>query len=201
MEITKRETLIILDWDDTLFPTSWVLTNNLDITEPSTRIMFNKKFRELDNIIYNLLYTMNKLGKVIIITNAMPEWVTLSSSLLRNTNNIVTDIPIISARKDYNKKGTIKEWKKMSFLNELRNQISNNNKINNIISIGDANYEYNALVNLFNVQNNYHDRYLKSVQLMKNPSCIDLEEQLKIINKEINNICDHRHHLDLHFNN
>ena len=104
MEITKRETLIILDWDDTLFPSSWVIKNNLDIADPSTRIVFNDEFKELDDIVYNLLYTMKKLGKVIIITNAMPEWVSLSSSLLRKTNSIMKDISIISSRKDYNKK-------------------------------------------------------------------------------------------------
>ena len=36
---------------------------------------------------------------------------------------------------------------------------------NNIISIGDAIHEYNALIELYKYQNGYLDRYLKTIKL------------------------------------
>ena len=33
MNISNNSTLIILDWDDTLFPTSWVNKNNIEIID------------------------------------------------------------------------------------------------------------------------------------------------------------------------
>lgn len=198
MEITKKRTLIILDWDDTLFPTSWVMDNNLDLTDPSVRATFNIKFEELDNILYKFLCRMSKLGKVIIITNAMPEWVHLSGSLLRNTNGILKKITIISARKEHHQHEEMKNWKKLCFLDEL---IKHNvkYKTNNVISIGDAAYEYRALINLYNHQQGHFDRYLKSIQLKKGPSCENIQEQLKMMNKQIKEICGHTYHMDLEF--
>ena len=35
MNINNKSTLIILDWDDTLFPTSWVNKNNIEIMNNS----------------------------------------------------------------------------------------------------------------------------------------------------------------------
>lgn len=198
MEITKKRTLIILDWDDTLFPTSWVIDNSLDLTDPSVRATFNIKFEELDNILYKFLCKMSKLGKVIIITNAMPEWVHLSGSLLRNTNGILKKITIVSARKEHHQTEDMKDWKKLCFSNELVKH-STKYKTNNVISIGDAAYEYRALINLYNHQQGHLDRYLKSVQLKKSPSYENLQEQLHIMNKQIKQICYHEHHLDLEF--
>ena len=204
MEITKRETLIILDWDDTLFPSSWVIKNNLDIADPSTRIVFNDEFKELDDIVYNLLYTMKKLGKVIIITNAMPEWVSLSSSLLRKTNSIMKDISIISSRKDYNKKKgtTIKDWKRMSFAKELHKFLNQNKTINNIISIGDADYEFNALTSLYHwnkIIPKY--KYLKTIKFMTAPSYHSLIDQLNVLSLCITKIRNRKTHMDLRSQN
>lgn len=198
MSITKKRTLIILDWDDTLFPTSWVMDNYIDLTDPSVRTKINIHFKELDMLLYRILCKMSKLGKIIIITNAMPEWVHLSGSMLRETNGILKKIDIVSARKDNQGKVNMKDWKKVSFYKVF---VRHNDKYdtNNIVSIGDALYEHHALVNLYQRQDNYLDRYLKSIKLQKNPSYDVLHDQLKILNKEIKNICLHEHHLDLEF--
>lgn len=198
MEITKKKTLIILDWDDTIFPTSWVINNYLDLTDPGVRQTFNDSFEDIDRIVYKLLCRMSKLGKIIIITNAMPEWVHLSGSMLRKTNDILKRIDIISARKDNHDKVEMKDWKKMSFYKELERH-NKKYSTNNIISIGDAAYEYHALINLYNYQNKYFDRYLKAIQLKRKPCCNTLKEQIEMLNKKIKKICSHKHHLDLEF--
>ena len=60
MQLTKKRTLIILDWDDTLFPTSWVVNKKLDLTDPSVRSNFNIYFTLIilnTNIYLVYLYT------------------------------------------------------------------------------------------------------------------------------------------------
>ena len=48
-----NNTVIVLDWDDTLFPTSWVINNKIDLTDPNNRIIYYKFFNKLDNILYD----------------------------------------------------------------------------------------------------------------------------------------------------
>ena len=55
-------------------------------------------------------------GKVIIITNAMIKWIDLSSSVLSKTQDLLKKIKVVSARENYNKITSIKNWKKILFL-------------------------------------------------------------------------------------
>ena len=192
----SHKTLIILDWDDTLFPTSWVMDNSIDLADPSTRMKYNEVFKELDELLSSFLAKTNSLGTTLIITNAMPEWVQLSSSLLRKTNKILKNIEVISARERYRNR-QMKDWKKHCFLDEIKKY---GHEIDNIVSIGDATYEYIALVNLYNHQKRYYDRLLKAVKLQRYPSYDHLHEQLSMMNNNISKICRHKNHLDLQFN-
>ena len=196
MKITKDNTLIIFDWDDTLFPTSWIVSNNIDLTDPNTRSEYVFIFKMLDNCVSKLLTKVLNLGNVIIITNAMPEWVYLSCSVLVETQELIKKIKIVSSRKNYQNKTDMNNWKLYTFLDEF-NIITNNNNIKNIISIGDATYEYNALINLYKQQKNYYDRLLKSVQFVRSPTNELLMNEIKLLNESIKNICHNCEHLDL----
>ena len=196
MKITKDNTLIIFDWDDTLFPTSWIVNNNIDLTDPNTRSEYVFIFKMLDNCVSKLLTKVLNLGNVIIITNAMPEWVYLSCSVLVETQELIKKIKIVSSRKNYQNKTDMNNWKLYTFLDEF-NIITNNNNIKNIISIGDATYEYNALINLYKQQKNYYDRLLKSVQFVRSPTNELLMNEIKLLNESIKNICHNCEHLDL----
>ena len=197
----KIETLIFIDWDDTFFPTSWVFEQGIELMDPKTREEYSKIFRELDLLIYNFLNKIEKYGKVVIITNAMPEWVQLSGSLLKDTNNKLKQIPVLSAKKIYkDKTSNQKIWKTLCF-NDILKAHSQKSKISNIISIGDALYEYDALVNLYKIQNGHHERFLKAIQLTRYPSYKKLYEQLHIMYNCIEHICLHQNHLDIHFDN
>jgi hypothetical protein len=89
------------------------------------------------------------------------------------------------------------EWKKMAFKREVE-LLSKNKKINNIISIGDAVYEYNALINLYNNdKNNY--RLLKAIKFKSYPDIYEIDEQIDTLNDNIINICIKPSHLDLYF--
>lgn len=188
--INNDNTLIIFDWDDTLFPTKWFIKKKINLNKQYDYDKYNSYFKHLDNIVYNLLSICTNLGNVIIITNAMPEWVYTSADILPKTKKIIRTIKIISARQNYQHTCKISEWKKMAFKKENKKQFIN------IISIGDALYEYNALVNLHKKTN---DVLLKSIKFVGDPTNVTLIDQLQVLKNSIKNICVSPRHYDLNF--
>ena len=64
------------------------------------------------------------------------------------------------------------------------------------MSIGDANYEHDALVGLYRWDVIPH-KYLKSIKFTRSTNCIDLFGQIRMIGEEIKNIVHAQRHLDL----
>lgn len=191
-------TLIILDWDDTLFPTSWVVKNNINLTDLNHRWKYASTFNELDKTLYNLIQRLKKYGKVIIITNAMPNWVNDSVSILPKTAKIINSVKILSARQLFQSEfNDMMEWKKHTFKHVISKEV-NDNKILNIISIGDADYEYKALIDLYN-WNKKNKKILKSIKLLHNPSHNTLLDQLIVLYKAVPDICMNKEHIDWNF--
>jgi hypothetical protein len=201
MNINNKTTLIILDWDDTLFPTSWINKNNIGFLSVENRIiLYNKYFYKIDNNLEHLLYKLTNCGKVFIITNALLNWIDMSVNILPKTSKLLKKniIKIVSARGEYSHyTSNMTEWKKLAFKRELESLLQNT-KINNIISIGDAEYEYMALINLYE-NNKQKYRLLKSIKFKRNPNIYEIDEQLEITDNAIINVCMHPNHLDLVF--
>jgi hypothetical protein len=199
--INKNSTLIFIDWDDTFFPTSWIFNKEKELLDPKIREEYSKILKDLDLLIYRFLLKLSQYGKIIIITNALLEWVNLSGSLLKNTHEIINKlpIPIVSAKQNYkNTTSNIKLWKTLCFDATVK-YYATQKKISNIISIGDAVYEYDALVNLHKHHDSKQDRYLKAIQLTRNPTYNKLYEQIHIMYNCIDKICLHKNHLDIMF--
>lgn len=186
--MTKSKSLVIIDWDDTLFPTSWTTKNLINLNDIEVRTKYLDFFSELDDIIYKLLQKISEFSKIIIITNAYPVWIKLSSMVLPKTKYLLTKIKVVSAKKNY---GSVYsdsfEWKKHSFMDEV-------NDNTNIISIGDAMYEYKALINLDN-----NKRILKSVKFADKPTYEILKDQLETLDIAIKKIILIPNNLDLVF--
>lgn len=199
MELNKNNTLIILDWDDTLFPTSWVNRNDINITNIN-KLGYINFFEKIDISLNKLFSNLINLGDVLIITNALLNWINISSKVLPKTNKLFENnknIKFVSARGEYSSlTDDINDWKKLAFINELKKKTHQKN-INNIISIGDAEYEYKALINLYD-DDSY--RLLKSVKFIRYPDNYNIYEQINILNYSIKNICFYKGHLDLKLN-
>lgn len=204
MLLSRERTLIILDWDDTLFPTTWVTSNDINIKNVTS---INSKtiidfFSKIDIELEHLLKTLLNCGHVAIITNAMLNWINISSGILPRTSKLldsnIKNIDIISARGSYqDKSDDPMDWKKLAFAEIIkRNKFR---KLNNIISIGDAEYEYKALVNLHEKPNAKNYKLLKSVRFVKYPSNHILLDQIRVMQKAAIKVCCTKTHLDLRF--
>lgn len=182
--ITPDNTLFILDWDDTLFPTTWASRNNINLVNNNDRQQYVVHFQELDRILSSFLKNISQYGKIVIVTNAMADWVKISSIVIPKTYNIIKKLNIVSARglfSPYTK--NMMDWKKMAFQMVIKQEYKKKN-VMNIISIGDAEYEHQALVEL--TKSNFDKiKYLKSFRLIKNPSHDQLIDQLNVLNASI----------------
>jgi hypothetical protein len=208
--------IFIIDWDDTLFPTNWVTKNNIDLTDTESLNKYKLFFIELDNILSNVINSLNKLGNIFIVSNASLTWIKNCLAILPYTNKLINafGINVISARDSYfnqnslnnPEKASIMEWKITCFqdilinvLNSIAGKFNEKNYLN-IISIGDANYEYVALMNLNNffVINNLDINYLlKNIKFIEKPEFNILIDQLVILRKNIQMIVDKLHFVDL----
>lgn len=197
LEITKNSTLIILDWDDTLFPTSWTVSKNIDLINPLMRKKYAHSFNNLDNRLSRLLTLLQNYGTVVIITNAMNEWVDLSSSVLPQTKPLLQNIEIVSAREMYQATYNMHEWKKLAF-KYLISKHHQRTQYNNLLSIGDADHEYNALIGLYNFESLPY-KYMKSVKFMRSPEYAILLAQLGDLEKNVKYICRSHRHMDLEY--
>lgn len=186
MPINKFNSLIILDWDNTLFPSTWVMKNSINLNNPELRNKYMPVFSDLDDVLFKLFVKIMKNSKLIIVTNALPIWIKISSSVLPKTKTLLKYIKVISARKQFQKfSQDATDWKKMAFKDELNNET-------NIISIGDALYEYKALINLYE-----KGKILKSVKFIEEPSYEVLKDQIEVLINNISDIINHPKHLDI----
>jgi hypothetical protein len=192
--VTPVNSMVICDWDDTLFPTSWINKENIDLTDLRARYRYARYFDALDKYLSSTIKRIKKHGDLMIITNATRQWVLITLTVLPKTKKTLKDIPIVSARESFQHHCSIQDWKKYTFKAELSKKGRTHYK--NIISIGDAHYEHRALVSLYRWDVIPH-KYLKSIKFTRSTDCIDLFNQVRMIGTEIKNITSAQRHLDL----
>ena len=110
--------IFIIDWDDTLFPTTWVNENSISLTNEESVNEYKLYFIELDKAISSLLETFNNMGQVYIVTNANINWIKVCLSILPLTKKTVikNNIRIVSARDMYSSEtSSPTEWKINTF--------------------------------------------------------------------------------------
>jgi len=225
MENNKNKTyltnIFIIDWDDTLYPTTWVNKNSIDVSKLHIIQEYKVYFLELDKTINSLLESLNQVGDIWIVTNANINWIKSCLMGLEQTRKIIISnkIRIVSARDSYSSNNSSPtEWKILTFqdiLEDIINKISNRIKPNtyvNIISIGDAMYEYMALINLDTFIKSYminnsscskpHKQFkylLKNIKFIEKPEFDFVIDQMNVLNKNKDSIVNKLEYIDLKF--
>ena len=177
-----HNSLFIFDWDDTLFPTSFLVKEGIS-NEDNLPEELIKLFNILEEIIINILNYVIEKGDVYIITNSSIGWFKYSSDkYYPNLGNLLDKIKIISARDEYEKiyPGQNKFWKEKAFLN-LKKEI-NPKLVTNIICFGDSIIELEAGKTLACKLN---EAFVKTIKFKENPEIEDLIKQLNLINEKI----------------
>ena len=201
--------IFIIDWDDTLFPSNWVVSNKIDLTNEYIITKYKLYFLELDKIINDFLVKLQYHGIVYIVTNATIRWIASCLHLLPKTKKLVIEkkVTIISARDTYsNKSESPYDWKTFTFQDVIYTFIKNTGSINkdirvNIFSLGDANYEYVALMHvdkyLKNNNNNSFRYYLKNIRFIEKPDFNVVVNQIKKVDNNIFDLIQIRNYIDI----
>jgi len=128
------DTLIILDWDDTVIPTTFLSENHCAPEELATFAAGAEK----------LLQTALKYGQVVLCTNAELWWPQSSAwTYFPGLCKLLAEIPVVSAQANFAPLGYTDpfDWKRLAF-----EQIVSSYGAANVISIGDAWYERSAVI-------------------------------------------------------
>ena len=121
----EANSLIVLDWDDTLLPTTQLTDNYGDyITGGATlppRIV--AELATLQDVVVRFLDQVVLCGSTTVITNAMNGWVTLSGRLFvpRVLEALERHgIEVMYAREKHGNTGDAEEWKMTAFASLVR---------------------------------------------------------------------------------
>ena len=129
---SKKETIFILDWDDTLMCTSFISLKNQNLSREEKNTLL-----QLGKIVSSFLSHCKEHGKIIILTNSSENWVKTTSKGNLGINDLYEkDIKIISTRDKYLKNGIDKKkWKEIA-LDEIFSKYKN--EVENIICASDS---------------------------------------------------------------
>jgi hypothetical protein len=189
--------IIILDWDDTLFPTEYFKTRtDMLLNHKLIPEEINLKLRTLASNIIKVITSANTCGYVTIVSNASMGWLKLCFQVIPEIIPIMQSICVISAQDNFKHRSDDpakwKEWTFCKYLNDLINQQEKYMKENysnmsyryNLISIGDSVHERDALKiyaqNLNTILNPIHPDsiFAKTIKLVEKPTFEKVNSQL-----------------------
>jgi len=94
--------VIFLDWDDTLFPSSYLASNGYRLDSTSINSDILKELKEVEHWVGQLLELLTTKADVYIVTNAETGWVELSAAkFIPALAAKVGAMEVVSARTKY----------------------------------------------------------------------------------------------------
>ena len=175
----KKETVFILDWDDTLMCTTFVHRKVRGLSDEELNIVNN-----LGKVVDKFLKECGKYGKIIILTNSSKEWM---KKTIENYLNLELEtfnsIKIISTRDIYLKKGIDKNKWKEKALEELF--LKYGNTIENLICASDSEQD----IELFkNIEKRQKEINISTIKFKSKPSPLILIKEIEYLNKNLSQI-------------
>jgi hypothetical protein len=206
------KTIMCLDWDNSVYPTSWTNKNMINLNNPESVNEYKLYFIELDNTMSNFLKELLNFGEIYIVTNASMKWIKACLNVLPITKKLIMEyyIRIVSARDIYSQStSSPTDWKINTFRDVIHKVVQDLpddyecKTFLNIISIGDAQYEYIALLKLDDYFKNTDKKVnylLKSIKFIEDDPHFDLIiDQMQVVQKNAKSIIGKIGYLDLKF--
>jgi len=193
------QTIIIFDWDDTLCPSTAIKRfARFDRRgRPVARIdeVLQQHLDQLQEQVFPLLQLANQLGKVVLVTNAKRPWVEIScKAFLPALYNIVKEIPTMYAVEKIEQDPAARGLSPDLLLTETKMRAMKaavtefysqypNQSWKNIVSIGDALFEHNAVRQVVEerMQSTHKKCRTKTVKLLDGPTASGLMIQVSIV--------------------
>jgi hypothetical protein len=203
-----NQTIIILDWDDTLCPsTNCMRCHGLSVLGAPPEGEVASALEELALEAKALLEQAKELAeKVVIVTNAEEGWVDLScKAWLPALQSVLTHVEVVSARSTFEPQGVASPagWKARAFEDAIDRFYSRyqNQSWKNLISVGDAPHEREALSRVVRWAPSFNGKKCrsKSVKFVLRPTIENLGKELQMLRESLKEIVQTDDDLDLHF--
>jgi len=185
-----KRTLLVFDWDDTLFPTASIVAGmGMHGEFPDMNKMpetMRMAFGAIEVTVRELLIQSMTLGTTIIVTNAIDGWVEATAGhYLPSLVPILEKMRIISARSRYEMQfpDDPHRWKARTFVDVQREL--HPDTVMNMVACGDADYEIEAAHAL---QRNMKQCVIKTVKFKPAPTPQYLLTELKYVSKQVSKL-------------
>lgn len=170
------QTLVIFDWDNTLFPSTFLSSNKCTLNSniPPT---IHEQISKLEELAITLITTAQQHGQVAIITNAEFGWVELScKKYFPNLHPLLESVIVMSAQTTFKQQYPDEpiKWKECAFEKILYDLPH----INHVVSIGDSDFEHTACRY---IAKNNPNIITKLVKLIDLPSIDDMYRQTNLV--------------------
>jgi len=186
-----EQTLLIFDWDDTLFPTSWLISEGLHKNfpgAPTSWLISEGLHKNFPNYLAPLassaagtLTVAKALGKVVIVTNAAEGWAQWTQrKFMPSLSELLADVKIVAARPKrwfWQAEKPVIQWKIDTF-DSLIEGFRQTGQLANVVSVGDSELEQLALVNC-RLQDSTSASRWKSFKLLEGPTPSELFKEHK----------------------
>mmetsp|Transcript_124842 Transcript_124842/g.364617 ORF Transcript_124842/g.364617 Transcript_124842/m.364617 type:complete len:259 (+) Transcript_124842:40-816(+) len=178
------DTLLILDWDDTMLPTRWLESQGLNLDRDSKPT--DEQAEQLQTMAEHARQTLNEAkahGTVVLVTNAEHGWVELSCQrFLPSLWPLLLGVRVLSARSTFERQGVAEpsEWKYLAFQTEISAFCSSpvGRRCKNFVSIGDSPHERSALIRATEC---IPGCCAKSLKLMEKPDISQLLQEHRLL--------------------
>ena len=120
--IMGTHNLILVDWDDTLFPTSaWKARVEPDAAQP----LRESKVRALSEAISEFVRALQRVGDVRIVTHACESWYDKSSAVLLPETKALLDSLPAKYRDSYGNKYMVKKPPGLKYMTDIGSEVDN----------------------------------------------------------------------------
>ncbi len=132
------ETIIIMDYDDTILASSWLVQNRMDLYTPDDIVTeFAEELRLIEAAASKLLTKAIELGEVHLITNAEEGWIELTvEKFIPGIRPLLQHVSIVSARTSFERYHPTcpRSWKVLAFRQQISNYVSELTESSSLLS-------------------------------------------------------------------
>ena len=192
--------LLVFDYDDTLFPTSYLAQRGYRLDGPDVPHELRLVLDDYCAVVRQTLVQARKLGNVVILTNAETGWIELTSQKFTpSLTQLFEEFPLVSARSIYEPLGISSpfQWKLRAFesvIHEHFTKASPRDTLCHVVSFGDSIHERDAA---HQVCAKLDSTVCKSIKFMERPDVGQLTKQHSLISECFEQIVYHQGSLDL----
>lgn len=199
-QVFSSQTASIVDWDDTLCPSTHLASLGLRVDDLSELPQdLRLELEQLEDAALGILKMALRFGAVVIVTNAEAGWVELSGSrFLPRVVKFLQDerIKVVSARTMYegDYPNSPSNWKAAAFAAEVREMFVEDNDDLNLLVLGDSTSERDAAHAL---GNHLTSSKIKTVKFVERPSIDQLQRQIELVRTSYFDLCEYSSSFDV----